>query len=86
MVDGVSDESSLDLARHFARHGVQATIEQVTSAGAPVADVILSDATQRRADLIVIGAYSHAKPMRLIFGGVTRSILKKTTVPILMSR
>jgi nucleotide-binding universal stress UspA family protein len=86
MVDGVSDESSLDLARHFARHGVQATIEQVTSAGAQVADVILSDATQRHADVIVIGAYSHAKPMRLIFGGVTQSILRKTTMPILMSR
>jgi nucleotide-binding universal stress UspA family protein len=37
-------------------------------------------------DLIVIGAYSHARSVEVVFGGVTRTLLKQAPVPILMSR
>jgi nucleotide-binding universal stress UspA family protein len=86
MVDSASDEAGLELARHLASHGVRTRVEQINSAGASTADVILSNAAQHHADLIVMGAYSHARPMRLVFGGITRSILRKSSVPILMSR
>jgi nucleotide-binding universal stress UspA family protein len=37
-------------------------------------------------DLIVIGAYSHARSVEMMFGGVTRTLLKLSPVPLLMSR
>jgi nucleotide-binding universal stress UspA family protein len=85
-VDPSDDQSSIDVALHLARHGVRAKIEHVISSGAPVAEVILSEASKHDADLVVIGAYSHARSTRVIFGGVTQAILKQATLPVLMSR
>jgi nucleotide-binding universal stress UspA family protein len=36
--------------------------------------------------LIVIGAYSHARSVEMVFGGVTRTLLKQAPIPVLMSR
>ncbi|MCB1470955.1 MAG: universal stress protein, partial [Rhizobiaceae bacterium] len=38
------------------------------------------------AELIVMGGYGHARLRQLIFGGVTRSMLSKAPVPVLMAR
>ena len=56
------------------------------SRGSRVADIILSFARDHGVDLIVIGAYSHARPVEMMFGGVTRTLLKEAPVPVLMSR
>jgi len=61
-------------------------VGQVLSQGAPVADIILSYAAEHRVALIVIGAYSHARPVEMVFGGVTRTLQKEAPVPVLMSR
>jgi nucleotide-binding universal stress UspA family protein len=58
----------------------------VSSRGSPVADIIVSYAADHGADLIVIGAYSHARSIEMVFGGVTRTLLKQAPVPVLMSR
>ncbi|WP_454276370.1 universal stress protein [Roseovarius sp. MBR-154] len=39
-----------------------------------------------KADLIIMGAHSHSRSRQLLFGSVTRAILKDTTVPVLLSR
>jgi nucleotide-binding universal stress UspA family protein len=64
----------------------QVEVEQVSSRGAPVADIILSYAAAHGVDLIVIGAYSHARSLEVMFGGVTRTLLKQAPIPVLMSR
>ena len=66
--------------------GAHVDVEQISSRGAPVADIILSHVASRGADMIVIGAYSHARSVEMVFGGVTRTLLTKATVPVLMSR
>jgi hypothetical protein len=68
------------------RHGVHIEVEQVSSRGSAVADVILSFAADHGADLIVIGAYSHARSVEMVLGGVTRTLLKQACIPILMSQ
>ena len=80
------EEPGADIALYLARHGVRVEVEQVLSKGSPVADIILSYAAEHGVDLIVIGAYSHARPVEMMFGGVTRSLLKEAPVPVLMSR
>jgi nucleotide-binding universal stress UspA family protein len=80
------EEPGADIALYLARHGAQVEVAQVSSRGSPVADIILSYAADHGADLIVIGAYSHARSIEMVFGGVTRTLLKQALVPVLMSR
>lgn len=51
----------------------------------PVAEALLSHAADSGADLIVMGGYGHARLLQFALGGVTRTILKSMTVPVLMS-
>lgn len=47
--------------------------------------MILSRAADQGIDLIVMGAYGHARWRQLILGGVTRHMLDHMTAPVLMS-
>jgi nucleotide-binding universal stress UspA family protein len=84
--DRHGEEPGADIALYLARHGAHVEIEQVSSRGSPVADIILSHAADHGVDLIVIGAYSHARSVEVMFGGVTRTLLKQAPIPVLMSR
>jgi len=46
---------------------------------------LLSQASDLDADLLVMGAYGHARWQELILGGATRSIMKTMTIPVLFS-
>ncbi len=80
------EEPGADIALYLARHGARVEVEQVLSQGHPVANIILCFAADHGADLIVIGAYSHARSVEMVFGGVTRTLLKQSPIPVLMSR
>jgi nucleotide-binding universal stress UspA family protein len=80
------EEPGADIALYLARHGARVDVDQVLSKGTPVADIILSHAADHGMDLIVIGAYGHARFVEMVFGGVTRTLLKQAPVPVLMSR
>jgi nucleotide-binding universal stress UspA family protein len=80
------EEPGADIALYLARHGARVEVEQVSSQGSRIADIILSFAKDHGMDLIVIGAYSHARSVEMMFGGVTRTLLKPSPVPLLMSR
>jgi nucleotide-binding universal stress UspA family protein len=56
----------------------------VTASGG-IADTILAQVAEERADLLVMGGYGHSRVRELLFGGVTRSILENTTIPILVA-
>lgn len=76
----------VDIATSIARHGV--TVETVEIAGADplhIGQALLSQVTDLNADLLVTGAYAHARWQELILGGVTRTLLKSMTLPVLMS-
>jgi nucleotide-binding universal stress UspA family protein len=80
------EEPGADIALYLTRHGARVDVEQVFSKGTPVADIILSHAADHGMDLIVIGAYGHARFVEVVFGGVTRTLLRQTPIPILLSR
>ncbi len=85
-VDRHGEEPGADIALYLARHGAHVDVEQVSSRGSPVADIILSYAADHGMDLIVIGAYSRARSVEVLFGGVTRTLLTQAPVPVLISR
>jgi nucleotide-binding universal stress UspA family protein len=78
-------EPAADMAVHLARHGVGARVERTVSDGIDVADIILSRAADLDADLLVMGAYGHGRLRELVLGGVTRTILNRMTLPVLMA-
>jgi nucleotide-binding universal stress UspA family protein len=76
----------IEIANHLARHDVKVEIETMTVPDRSVADVILSHAADRSADMIVMGGYGHSRLREFVLGGVTRDILRSMTVPAFLSR
>jgi nucleotide-binding universal stress UspA family protein len=74
-----------DMARHLARHGLPVTAAAVASAGRETADVLLEAATDMGADMLVMGGYGHSRLSEMILGGVTRDMLSRATLPVLMA-
>jgi nucleotide-binding universal stress UspA family protein len=79
-------EPGAGIALHLVRHGVHVNVERVGSHGAPIAQVILGAAVRTASDLLVVGAYSHARLRELLLGGTTRTLLARMPVPVLISR
>jgi hypothetical protein len=82
----LGQDGGCDIAGHLGRHGAHVEVEEVASRGRPVAEVILSRATQTGADLLVAGARNTAHLREILFGSATRTLLTKMPVPVLISR
>lgn len=77
--------SGAALARHLGRHGITAVPKSLPGSAREVTPMLLSDAADVGADLIVMGGYGHSRMRELVLGGTTREILHSMTVPVLMS-
>ena len=80
------EEPGADIALQLARHGARVDVDSVTSNGASIAQVILGYAIESSSDLLVFGAYSHARLGQRLLGGTTRTLLAQMPVPVLVSR
>jgi nucleotide-binding universal stress UspA family protein len=73
------------IAAHLRRHGIHAAAELTPSGGLPIADAILSRASDLGADLLVAGVYGHSRLRESILGGASRGLLDRMTLPVLMA-
>jgi nucleotide-binding universal stress UspA family protein len=73
------------LQQWLAWQGVAAEVQEEKSTGIEVAEALLSRAADQGSDLIVMGAYGHARWTERLLGGATRGLLDAMTVPVLMS-
>jgi len=74
-----------NMSAHLARHGIKVEIKRINPGTVGVQAAILDYAADCGADFMVMGGYGHSRLREFILGGVTRSILKSMTVPVLMS-
>jgi len=75
-----------DIATVIARHGIKVELVEIEGvAGLRLGELLLSQASDLSADLIVTGAFAHARWQELVLGGVTRTLFNSMTVPVLMS-
>ena len=72
-------------ARRLAGHGVKVEVQRIETREIDVANAILSHLADRGSDLLVMGAYGHSRLRELVLGGVTRTILREMTVPVLIA-
>ena len=72
------------LHRWLMRQGVSADV-RVETTGIGIAEAIRSCASDLSTDLIVMGAYGHARWAERVMGGATRGLLASMTIPVLMS-
>ena len=76
--------SADELAASLAWHGVDAKVHEIQAGGAPVSDLIMTEAANLGGDLVVMGAYSHSRMQEFVLGGVTRHALRHVVTPLLM--
>lgn len=73
-----------DIGLWLARHGVNIEVKYLpTRVGA--GEALLSHAADIGADLIVAGGYGHSRWRETALGGVTRTLLGSSPVPVLLS-
>jgi len=74
-----------DIGAHLAHHGLNVAIKRMPPGDLDVAAVLLSHAADEDVDFIVMGGYGHSRLREFVLGGVTRSMLRTMTAPVLMS-
>jgi nucleotide-binding universal stress UspA family protein len=65
------------------RHGVAVQPEQLDQPDGDAGEALLAHAAALGADLLVMGAYGHARLRELVFGGATRHVLRAASLPVL---
>lgn len=74
------------LAEYLALHGIRVDVVSFPPHEGSVGLGLLRAAGEFGADLLAMGAYSHPRWRQMILGGVTRSVLERAALPVLMSR
>lgn len=77
-------ESAELLKRYLANHQTEVDIVMLNREQQSAGEALLARCEERRADFLVVGGYSRARPRQLLFGGVTRHLLKHTTMVTVM--
>jgi nucleotide-binding universal stress UspA family protein len=77
--------SAEELAKNLARHGIDVLLDSVDANGRPIGEVLETYTVSHRVDVLVMGAYGHARWREFILGGATKRLLSKPPLPILFS-
>lgn len=78
-------DSVKDAAAMLDRHGVAATVKGVDSSGDAIGKVLLDQAFELGADMIVTGAYGHSRVYDFVLGTTTSHLMDNMNLPILFS-
>jgi nucleotide-binding universal stress UspA family protein len=82
---GHGEVPGADLAVHLARHKIDVDVQSIETGRMEVGEALLSVAADGTRDLLVMGAYAHSRLRELVLGGATRTVLARTTLPVLMA-
>ncbi len=68
----------------LTEHGIQVTPHELAISKDGLGAQLLAEAHEKKADLLVMGAFTHSKWHDMLFGGVTKHILAHADLPIMM--
>jgi nucleotide-binding universal stress UspA family protein len=75
-----------ELQTYLAMHGVPADLRMFKPIDNIVGAGLLAAAKEFNCDLLAMGAYAHSRLRQQILGGVTRHILERAALPVMMHR
>lgn len=78
------EEPGADIGLYLARHGIKIDVANVQTKF-DIASALLLLSQDLGSDLIVMGGYGHTRFREVLLGGATLSMLRKMTVPVLIS-
>lgn len=87
-VDGANDSPvgrGSEIALYLARHNVPVEVLHDHSGQSDVGIALLNQACDLPSDLLVMGCYGHSRLREMALGGVSRTIFKSMTIPVLFS-
>lgn len=77
--------SGEDLLAYLAAHDVAAELVKLQASGGDVAATLRRQVAESGSEMIVMGAFVHSRFRQAILGGVTRSLLQDSPVPLLLA-
>jgi nucleotide-binding universal stress UspA family protein len=81
-----SDQHACERLRHsLAWHNRHVTVQWLKQDDRPPVEVLLEAAGAAKADMLVMGGYSHSRMREVIFGGFTRRVLHDANLPVLIA-
>jgi nucleotide-binding universal stress UspA family protein len=78
-------EAGKDILAYLTRHGIEVEPVSDVTNDSDVGPIILSYASDLKADLLVMGAYGHSRWREIVFGGVTHHVLTNMDLPLLVA-
>ncbi len=80
--------TAADLSRYLAWYDIHPEVRHFGGGGdeADIGRSLLEKLAEAKADLLVMGAYTHSRLRHLILGGVTSHVLSHATIPVFMHR
>jgi nucleotide-binding universal stress UspA family protein len=83
--DLAQDVPAADICAALARHGVACEATEQLRPRTSVGETLLDCAKEFGAGLMVMGCYGHTRLREFVFGGASRHVLSKMTIPVLLS-
>jgi nucleotide-binding universal stress UspA family protein len=80
------DFPPLGASEYLSRHDVHAEVIRETKGTLLIDQRLVATATSLGASYLVMGAYGHSRAREMLFGGVTRSLLKHCSLSLVLSR
>lgn len=83
--DAEASAPGLELADALRWHGVESTVLQNSHGAESIGESLLGTARRHHASLILMGAYTHSRIREMLLGGVTRHVLRRCDLPVMMA-
>jgi nucleotide-binding universal stress UspA family protein len=78
--------AGIEIAAYLDRQGVRASFSSTPRLhGENTGMTLIERANSVHADMLVAGAYAHSRGLEHVLGGVTRTLLETSTLPVLLS-
>ncbi|KAK45581.1 universal stress protein UspA [Caballeronia jiangsuensis] len=78
--------AGIEIAAYLDRQGVRASFSSTPRIrGENTGMTLIDRANSVHADMLVAGAYAHSRGLEHVLGGVTRTLLETSTLPVLLS-
>lgn len=78
--------AGIEISAYLERQGVRASFSSTPRVrGENTGLTLMERANSMHADMLIAGAYAHSRGLERVLGGVTRTLLETSTLPVLLS-